>query len=131
MGQLLFEKESYKIRGAAFHVYNIMGCGFLEAVYQECLKRELNVRTIPWAEQVKFSIEYDGYELEHTYCCDFICYDKIIIEIKAVKALEKVHHAQVMNYLKASGLKLGLLINFGSYPQVDIRRILWDKTKRR
>ncbi|MCF7918783.1 MAG: GxxExxY protein [Candidatus Cloacimonetes bacterium] len=127
MGQLLFEKESYKIRGAAFQVYNTMGCGFLEAVYQECLERELLIRNIPFAAGVILNLEYDGYLLEQKYVCDLICYNEIIVEIKAVKSLEDIHRAQVMNYLKATGLKLGLLVNFGSYPKVTIERIIWEK----
>ena len=100
-----------------------MGCGFLEAVYQECLEKELVKRSIPLQPQVELQLRYKGEKLNQTYKPDFICYNKIIVEIKAVKELASEHKAQLLNYLKATGLELGLLVNFGSYPKVGIIRM--------
>jgi len=121
---LLFKDESYAIQGAIFEVYREMGCGFLEAVYQECLQRELRERNIPFVTQPVLSLRYKGDNLEQCYQPDLICYDKIILELKAVKEIAPVHEAQLHNYLKASGLRLGLLVNFGHYPKVEIKRII-------
>ncbi|WP_235896229.1 GxxExxY protein [Ostreibacterium oceani] len=100
-----------------------MGCGFLEVVYQECLERELTKRAIPFQPRVALQLNYKGEPLKQTYKPDFICYEKIIIEIKAVKELGADHKAQRLNYLKATGLELGLLVNFGSHPKTQIIRI--------
>jgi len=122
--QLLFKDEVYAIQGAVFEVYREMGCGFLEAVYQECLQRELGGRDIPFAAQPILSMSYKGNRLEQNYRPDVICYDKIILELKAVQEIAPAHEAQLHNYLKASGLRLGLLVNFGHYPKVQIKRII-------
>ena len=122
--ELLFAEESYQIRGAIFEVYREMGCGFLEAVYQECLEREFAKQGVPFVAQQELVLHYKGDRLEQTYKPDFICFDKIIIEIKAVKELADQHRAQMHNYLKASGLKLGLLVNFGHHPKAEIERII-------
>lgn len=124
MGGLKFEEESYKIRGAVFEVYREMGCGFLEAVYQECFGKELAHRGIPFVAQPELTLEYKGLRLSQTYKPDFICFEKIIVEIKAAKDLADEHRAQVHNYLKATGHELGFLINFGHYPKVQIERIV-------
>ena len=121
--ELLFKEECFAIQGAIFDVYKEMGCGFLEAVYQECLEKELAKRDICFQAQVELQLNYKGQLLKQTYKPDFICYDKIIVEIKAVKELASEHQAQLLNYLKATGLELGLLVNFGSYPNVEIIRI--------
>ena len=121
--KVLFPDECYDIQGVVFDVYKTMGCGFLEAVYQECLEKEFTKRTIPYQSQVELQLNYKGEKLNQTYKPDFICYDKIIVEIKAVKALASEHKAQLLNYLKATGIELGLLINFGSYPKTEIIRI--------
>jgi GxxExxY protein len=122
----LYSDETYLIRGAIYEVYKEIGCGFLEAVYQECLEREFRIQEIPFESQKQLDIEYKGKVLEKKYIPDFICYDKIIVEIKAGKELTNEHMAQVINYLKASNMKLGLLINFGSYPGVDIKRLIYN-----
>ncbi len=122
-GKVLFPEESYAIQGAIFDVYKEMGCGFLEAVYQECLDKELSKRDIPFQPQVELQLNYKGEKLNQTYKPDFICYDKIVVEIKAVKELTSEHKAQLLNYLKATGLELGLLVNFGSHPKIEIIRI--------
>jgi len=127
MSRLLFEDESYKIRGAVFQVYQELGCGFLEAVYQECLEREFEIAAIPFVPQEEVIVEYRGIPLIQKYRADFVCYNKIIVEVKAVKELDDIHTAQVINYLKATGFKLGLLVNFGSYPKAVIKRIVLEK----
>ena len=100
-----------------------MGCGFLEAVYQECLEREFRTRQVPFEAQKDLILTYKGETLSQIYRPDLICYGKIIVELKAVKEIAPEHKAQLLNYLKATGLELGLLVNFGSYPKADIVRI--------
>jgi len=112
--ELLFEKESYKIVGAAMEVHKILGCGFLEAVYQEALAIEFRNLGVPYEKEKKIKIEYKDQTMDKHYTADFLCYDKIIIETKAVTKLSPIDKAQVINYLKATGKKLGILINFGS-----------------
>lgn len=124
MTDLKYEEESYRIRGAIFEVYREMGCGFLEAVYQECLEKELGKQGIPFVAQQELVLHYKGERLAQTYKPDFICFERIIVELKAVKELTGEHRAQVHNYLKATGLELGLLVNFGHYPKAEIERIV-------
>jgi GxxExxY protein len=124
VAELVYEQESYQIMGACFEVYKAMGRGFLEPVYQECLEIELNNRGIPFVAQHELQIVYKGRTLEQTYKPDFVCYDKIIIEAKAVTQLDDAHRAQVFNYLRATGMRLGILINFCSYPKVKYERIV-------
>jgi GxxExxY protein len=120
---IIYQEEGYKLNGAAFEVYKDKGCGFLEEVYQECLELEFELQGIPFVAQQSLKLEYKGRPLKKKYIPDFICFDKIILEIKAVKELTDEHRAQVQNYLKATGYKLGLIINFGHYPKVQIERI--------
>jgi len=121
---LMFEKETYAIRGAVFDVYREMGCGFLEAVYQECMEKELSSKNIPFVSQPELKLNYKGSPLFQTYKPDLICYNQIILELKAVKDVAPGHKAQLINYLKATNLKLGLLINFGGHPKVQIERFV-------
>ncbi|MCO5260745.1 MAG: GxxExxY protein [Crocinitomicaceae bacterium] len=121
--ELIYKEESYAIQGAIFDVYREMGCGFLEAVYQECLEKELALRGIPFIAQPELSLSYKGEALQQKYKPDIICYDKIIVELKAVKQTAPEHEAQVLNYLNATHFKLGLLVNFGNYPKVFIKRL--------
>lgn len=125
MGKLKYEEESYKVRGAVFEVYREMGSGYLEAVYQECLERELFKSGIPFIVQKELELHYKGEILNQKYKPDLICFDKIIVELKAVKELRDEHRAQVFNYLKATGHKLGILVNFGHYPKAEIERIVF------
>ena len=111
---LLYKNEVYGIVGAAMEVYNTLGPGFHEAVYQESLALEMRQRGIPFGEQHALRLFYKGDPLQHTYVADFLAHDKIIIEIKAIKRLTPVEEAQLLNYLKATRLELGLLINFGN-----------------
>ena len=113
MEKFLFEKESYAIRGCLMTVFNELGSGFLEKVYQEALEREFIEKKIPYKREAPLQIMYKGVPLHQEYIADFICYDKIIIELKAVSELTDVHSAQVFNYLKATNLDLALLVNFG------------------
>ncbi len=122
--KILFKDECYGIQGAIFDVYREMGCGFLEAVYQECLERELQNRNIPFLSQESLLLSYKGQPLNQKYTPDLICFDKIIVELKAVSGLTEAHRAQLFNYLKASKLHLGLLVNFGYYPKAQIERVI-------
>jgi len=122
--KILYKDECYAIQGAIFAVYHEMGAGFLEAVYQECLEREFNRLGIPYKSQVELSLYYRSELLRQTYKPDFICYDKIILELKAVKDITDEHRAQVFNYLKTTGFRLGLLVNFGHFPKATITRII-------
>jgi GxxExxY protein len=124
MENILYPEESYAIMGACFAVYKEKGCGFLEAVYQECLEIELEARGIPFVPQPTLHLHYRGRTLNQTYQPDFLCCNKIILEIKAVKALVEAHRAQTMNYLKATRQQLGILLNFGHYPELEYRRVI-------
>ena len=118
--KLIYPEECYAIRGAIFEVYHELGNGFREEVYQQCLERELAARGIPFDAKRELKIFYKGEPIEKTYIPDFMCYDKIVVEIKAVDALSAEHRSQVMNYLKLTRFRLGLLVNFGSYPKAAI-----------
>jgi GxxExxY protein len=122
--KLLFEEETYAIRGAVFDVYREMGCGFLEAVYQECLEKELAIRGIPFVAQQELKLQYKGEPLKQTYKPDLICFNSIIVELKAISTTTGEHKAQVLNYLKATGIRLGLLVNFGCHPKATVERIV-------
>jgi GxxExxY protein len=124
MSEPLYKDESYRIMGACFEVYKHMGSGFGESVYQECLEIELTEQGIPFVAQRELQIHYKGHLLKQTYKPDFVCYDTIIVELKALSHLAGDHYAQVWNYLKATGLRLGLLINFGHYPLLEHDRIV-------
>ena len=121
---LVYEDETYAIRGAIYEVYNTLGSGFLEAVYQEALEIELKNRRISFEAQKEIVISYKGIQLHQSYRADLICFGKIIVELKAVKQLLPEHEAQLHNYLHATKMKVGLLVNFASHPNVDIRRIV-------
>ena len=122
--EIRFKEESYQIQGAVFEVYREMGCGFLEAVYQECLEKELSKRGIPFVPHPALKLCYKGEPLRQTYIPDFICYESIIVELKALAITTGEHKAQVLNYLKATGLHLGLLVNFGCSRQATIERFV-------
>lgn len=110
--ELIYAEESYKINNAIFEVHKVLGPGLLEKVYQEALEKEFTLQHIPFEREKSFTIIYKGEELEQKYIADFVCYDKIVIELKAVDILQPVHTAQVINYLALTGYKLGLLVNF-------------------
>lgn len=119
---LLYKEESYAINGAAFEVYKQLGHGFLEAVYQEALEVEFTKRNIPFEREKDLPIYYDGKPLKQTYRADFVCFGHIIVELKAVQNIEDSHRSQVFNYLKATGFRLGVLINFGHSDGIEIER---------
>lgn len=122
MTNYLYQKETYSIRRCLNAVYQELGCGFLEKVYQEALEIEFMDRGIPFKREVKLDISYKGRVLKQEYIADFVCFDKIIVELKAVSNLDEVHDAQVFNYLKATGYDLALLVNFGEKP-LRIKRL--------
>ena len=123
MSNMIYSDEVYAIQGAVFEVYKTLGAGFLEAVYQESLEEELKLRGIPFEAQSEIKISYKGKELRQFYKADIVCYGKIILELKAVSNLLPEHSAQLFNYLRGTKMKLGLLVNFGHYPGVEIKRI--------
>lgn len=122
---LIYGDESYKIVGACIEVHKTLGPGFLEPVYQEALEIELRYRSIPSATKQYLSIDYRGQQLESKFQPDLVCYEKIIVEIKALKQLGGPETAQTMNYLKIAVFKLGLLINFGSYGKLETKRLVF------
>lgn len=113
MSSILYKEESYNIIGAAMEVHRIIGNGFTEPVYQDALEVEMRMRGIPYEREKTFDLSYKGVKLDKTFRADFVCYNTIIVELKSVYQLADEHTAQVYNYLKASGLSLGLLLNFG------------------
>ena len=112
--KLIYKQESHNIIHACMEVHNELGCGFLEPVYQEALELEFQKQKIPYSREKRLYIYYKGTKLKKEYIADFICYNKIIVELKALSELTTKHEAQVLNYLKATNQKLGLLINFGA-----------------
>ena len=119
------DERTYKIIGCAMEVHKGLGCGFLEAVYQEALGREFLNQGIPFESQSVIEIFYKGQALDKKYQPDFVCYDQVIVEIKAISNLSGIEEAQLINYLKATGLKVGLLINFGS-KSLDYKRLVYN-----
>ncbi len=124
MSKLILEQETHRILGACFEVYKEKGCGFVEPVYQECLELELASQGLEFLAQKEIGLSYKGRPLKQTYRADFICFGRVIVEIKAVSALTDEHRAQLMNYLRATGMKVGLLINFSHYPGVEHERFV-------
>lgn len=124
MNKLIHAEETHAILGACFEVYRETGCGFLEAVYQECLEHEFTDRGISHQAQPLLTLQYKSRVLRQSYQPDFLCFDKVIVEIKAVSKLSDEHRAQLHNYLCATRLKVGLLVNFGHYPLVQHERIV-------
>ena len=121
MTELIYKDEAYQIVGTCMEVYNNLGSGFLESVYQEALAREFIESKIPFVAQWGIDVYYKGELLNKKFFADFICFDKIIIEIKAMDGLVSEHEAQLINYLKATNKPLGLLINFGG-PKLQYKR---------
>jgi GxxExxY protein len=121
--ELLHASEVFRIQGAIFEVNKEMGGGFLEAVYQECLALEFGRRNIPFRAQPRLALRYKDVVLEQTYSPDFICYDRIVVELKAGRDLADVHRAQVLNYLRATDLRLGLLVHFGISAKARVERL--------
>lgn len=124
MSELLYKEESYEVMGACFEVYKEMGVGFVEPVYHECLEREFQERGIPFVHHPGLALNYKGHPLQQSYQADFVTYSKIVIEVKAVKKLDDAHRAQLINYLKATSFKLGLLVNYGRLGGLEWERIV-------
>jgi GxxExxY protein len=124
MDNFLYKDETYKIIGACFEVYREKGCGFLEPVYQECMEIESGIQGIPYIAKKSLRLQYKCRPLQHTYEPDLLCFDKVVVELKAVSALADEHRAQLLNYLNATGLEVGLLVNFGHYPGLEYERIV-------
>jgi GxxExxY protein len=122
--EIILKEEAYAIMGACFEVYNEKGPGFLEPVYQECLEIELELRGIPFRSKPPLTLTYKERVLKKTYEPDVTCFEKVIVEIKAVSELIDDHRAQAHNYLKATGYRLALLVNFGAHRQLDYERIV-------
>ncbi len=113
MESFVLKEEGRAIIGAAMEVHSQLGCGFLEKVYQEALELEFTLRGIPFEREKFITINYKGHPLAQQYKADFVCFNEIIIELKAVTAVDASHRAQTVNYLKATGKKVGYLLNFG------------------
>jgi GxxExxY protein len=124
MKELIYGDECYRIVGACFEVYKEKGCGFLEAVYHECLRAEFALQEIPFQSEALLPLTYKGVALAQCYVADFICYGKIVVELKAVSKLADEHRAQLLNYLNATGHRLGVLVNFGHFPKLEWERIV-------
>ena len=124
MAEIVLKREAFLIIGACFEVHNHTGNGFLEAVYHECMELEFSDRGIPFQSKAPLRLTYKNHQLQQTYIPDFTCFDKIIIEIKAVREIENSHRAQILNYLRATNYPLGILINFGSHPNLKYERFI-------
>jgi GxxExxY protein len=127
MSDLVLPDESYRVMGACFEVYKHMGCGFLEPVYQECLRIEFQLQSIPFVEKPLVELAYKDQTLVQRYQPDFICFGQIIIELKAVSALNDEFRSQVLNYLHAVRKPLAILVNFGHHPKLEYERIALTK----
>lgn len=117
------DPETYAVIGASMEVHSMLGHGFLEAVYQEAMAIELTKWNIPYQREVTLDIHYKGIKLPTPYRADFICFDSMVVEIKAISMIGNIEHAQLLNYLKATGFKRGLLLNFGS-PKLQCKRMV-------
>ena len=124
MAELILKDEVYAIVGAAIEVYNQLGSGFLESVYQEALEVEFTARGIPFRSQIPIRVRYKGRELRRPFIADFVCYGSVIVELKAIRQTTDVDEAQVLNYLRATDFRLGLLINFGDPGRLDWTRVI-------
>lgn len=129
MSNLIYEQETYKILGACFEVYKQKGSGFTEPVYQECLAIEFEIQKISFVAQPKIQLEYKGRVLDQFFKPDFICYNKVIIEIKAISDLVEANKSQTLNYLNATNFELALLVNFGHYPKLEYKRMANTRNK--
>ena len=124
MTELILKDEAYAVIGAAMEVHRVLGPGFLERVYQEAMQHELRARRIPFEVEKPVGIVYKGQCLTQSYCADLVCFEQIIVELKALKQLSGRENAQVLNYLRATGFELGLLINFGSHGKLEHKRFV-------
>jgi GxxExxY protein len=125
MAELIYKDEVFAIVGAAMEVHRVLGSGFLEAVYHEGMEIECLIRQIPFISQQIIQIKYKEHTLKKEYIADMICFGKIIVEFKALDQLTGREESQIINYLKATGYKVGVLINFGSYPKLEWKRFVY------
>ena len=130
MADLLYKEESYRIIGACCEVYKQKGCGFSEPVYQECLAIEFAIQEIPFVRHPRILVDYKGTLLTQYFELDFLCFDKLIVELKSVKSLIDEHRAQTINYLRATKFDLALLVNFGHYPKLEHERLANSENNR-
>jgi GxxExxY protein len=128
MADLLYKEEVYAIIGAAMEVHRELGCGFLEGIYQEALEIELTEKQIPYVPQKELLVQYKSHLLKKIYIADFVVFDKIIVEIKSISNLTPLEESQLLNYLKATGFELGILINFGA-EKLQWKRMINSKRK--
>lgn len=124
MSDLLFKEEVFQVVGAAIEVYNELGAGFLESVYQEAIELELSSRAIPFRSQVPLRIKYKDHVLQKQFVADLICFGAVLVELKAMDQFTKREEAQILNYLRATGLRVGLIINFGDPGRLDWKRFI-------
>jgi len=129
MPEIIYKEEAYKIIGACFEVYKQKGIGFTEQVYQECLQIEFSIQGIPFVAQPELQLEYKGTLLSQFFKPDFICYGKIIVELKALERLIDAHSAQTLNYINATKFDLALLVNFGHFPRLEYERLVNNKNR--
>lgn len=122
--RLIFRDETFLIQGAIFEVSREMGTGFLEGVYHECLAIEFTARGIPFSSKPIIAVGYKGQTLAQAYIPDFLCFDSVVLELKVVREIAPEHRAQVINYLRATRMRLGLLVNFGCAPKARVERIV-------
>ena len=118
------DPRTYAIIGAAMEVHRLLGCGFLEAVYQEALAMEMKLRAIPFVQQVELPVFYKDFRLEASYRPDFVCFEYVIVELKALNQITAIETSQLINYLKASNYQIGLLLNFGA-PSLQYKRYIF------
>lgn len=124
MDDLLLKDEVFALIGAAIEVHRELGHGFLEAVYQEALEIEMAERSVPNVAQPELQLRYKRKTLKKKYVPDFVCFDEVVVEIKAMKALTEVEEAQLLNYLRATGKRVGVLINFGARGRLEWKRMV-------
>lgn len=129
MSELIYKDEAYAIVGAAMEVYNDLGPGFLEAVYQEALEIEFGLRAIPFSSQQGLIIYYKGHPLKKRYTPDLLCFDKIVIDLKSIERLTPNDHAQLHNYLNGTKYPLGIRINFGARNALEYKRIAYTESR--
>ena len=125
MAELIYKDEVFAIVGAAMEVHTVLGSGFLEAVYQEALEIESKTRSLPFESQKALQIRYKEHILKKEYIADLIYFEKIVVELKALDRLSGKEESQLLNYLKATGMKVGVLINFGSHPKLEWKRLVY------
>jgi GxxExxY protein len=125
MIDLILKAEAFAIIGAAIEVHRVLGSGFLEPVYQEAMEIESTSRILPFVSQKVLRIDYKGCLLKKEYIADLVYYNQIIVELKALDKLTGREESQILNYLKATKMKIGLLINFGSSPKLEWKRFVF------